>query len=251
MNLGTQIAEGKTKTIYAHLTDPALAIMVHKDKISAGDGARRNEIAGKGVLSGRTTANVFALLNREGINTHFVDAPEPTMMVVRQCSMLPIEVVMRRLATGSYLRRYPETVEGTRFDPLLVEYFLKDDARHDPQMDETEIAMQGVATSDEVAWMAEEGCRVFRILEHAWATYDVTLVDLKIEFGRTIAEPQDLLVADVIDNDSWRIWPGGSKENMLDKQFYRNMAQVTDAGLDDVRQRYEQVASLTDSWRQG
>lgn len=251
MNLGTKIAEGKTKIIYAHLDDPALAIMVHKDNISAGDGARRNEIAGKGVLSGRTTANVFALLNREGIKTHFVDAPESTKMVVRQCSMLPIEVVMRRLATGSYLRRHPEAVEGTRFEPLLVEYFLKDDARHDPQIDEGEIAAQGIATPDEVAWIAEEGCRVFGILERAWAAHNVTLVDLKIEFGRTTAEPKELLVADVIDNDSWRIWPGGHKENMLDKQVYRNMAQVTDAGLEDVRQRYEQVASLTDSWRQG
>lgn len=251
MNLGTKIAEGKTKIIYAHPDDPALAIMVHKDNISAGDGARRNEIAGKGVVSGRTTANVFTLLNREGITTHFIEAPEPTAMVVRQCTMLPIEVVMRRLATGSYLRRHPEAVEGTRFDPLLVEYFLKDDARHDPQIDEAGIAAQGIATIDEITWIAAAGCRVFRILEDAWAAHDVTLVDLKIEFGRTIADPNGLLVADVIDNDSWRIWPGGRKENMLDKQVYRNLPQVTDAGLDDIRQRYEQVAVLTDIWRAG
>jgi len=81
--LGPKLAEGKTKIIYAHPDDPALAIMLHKDSISAGDGARRNTITGKGALSGRTAANVFALLNSAGIATHFVAAPEPTVMVVR------------------------------------------------------------------------------------------------------------------------------------------------------------------------
>jgi len=99
--LGPLLAEGKTKIIYAHPDDPALAIMLHKDSISAGDGARRNTIAGKGALSGRTAANVFALLNRSGIVTHFVAAPEPTVMLVRRCRMIPIEVVTRRIATGS------------------------------------------------------------------------------------------------------------------------------------------------------
>src|SRR5262245_17544218 len=111
MDLGPKLAEGKTKIIYAHSADPHLAIMVQKDSISAGDGARRNTIAGKGALSGRTAANVFALLNRSGIATHFLESPEPTVMVVRRCQMIPLEVVMRRLATGSYLKRHPEVRE--------------------------------------------------------------------------------------------------------------------------------------------
>src|SRR6185436_3325912 len=150
MNLGSKLAEGKTKIVHAHPDDPALAIMLHKDSISAGDGARRNTIPGKGALSGRTAANVFALLNRAGIATHFVDSPEPTVMVVRRCAMIPIEVVMRRIATGSYLKRYTGIAEGTRFDPPLVEFFLKDDARHDPQLTPEQIAEQGIATADEV-----------------------------------------------------------------------------------------------------
>src|SRR6266508_5895716 len=134
MDLGPKLAEGKTKIIYAHPSESHLAVMVQKDSISAGDGARRNTIAGKGALSGRTAANVFTLLNRAGIVTHFVAAPEPTVMIVRRCDMIPIEVVMRRIATGSYLKLHPETAEGTRFEPPLVEFFLKDDARHDPQL---------------------------------------------------------------------------------------------------------------------
>jgi phosphoribosylaminoimidazole-succinocarboxamide synthase len=247
MDVGTKLAEGKTKIIYVHPHDPTLALMRHKDSISAGDGARRNVIEGKGALSGRTTANVFALLNRHGIATHFVDSPAPTEMVVRRCEMIPLEVVMRRLATGSYLRRHPEVAEGTRFDPPLVEFFLKDDARHDPQISPEEIVTQGIATSAEVEHCIAEGRRVFQTLESAWAEQDVTLVDLKIEFGRDANGA--LLVADVIDNDSWRIWPGGEKSRMLDKQVYRNMQEVTGAGLEAVRQRYEIVAEMTERWR--
>jgi phosphoribosylaminoimidazole-succinocarboxamide synthase len=247
MNLGPKLAEGKTKIVHAHPDDPALAIMLHKDSISAGDGARRNTIPGKGALSGRTAANVFALLNRAGIATHFVDSPEPTVMVVRRCAMIPIEVVMRRIATGSYLKRYTGIAEGTRFDPPLVEFFLKDDARHDPQLTPEEIAEQGIATADEVERMIAEGRRVCATLERAWADQDVTLVDLKIEFGRDADGV--LMVADMIDNDSWRIWPGGEKSRMLDKQIYRNMQQVTDEGLEQVRRTYETVAGMTDTWR--
>ncbi|NTU81500.1 MAG: phosphoribosylaminoimidazolesuccinocarboxamide synthase [Chloroflexales bacterium] len=251
MYLGQKLAEGKTKAVYAHPDDPGLAILVHKDGITAGDGARRSEIAGKGALAGRTTANVFALLDRAGVPTHFVSAPEPTVTVVRRCAMIPLEVVTRRLATGSYPRRHPEVPEGQRFDPPLVELFLKDDAAHDPLISEHEIVARGIASPDEVAQMAESARRVFTLLEGAWAAQDVTLVDLKIEFGRApsgSAAPTgaSLLVADVIDNDSWRIWPGGEKGRMLDKQVYRNAASVDEALLAEVRARYERVADLTE-----
>lgn len=247
MQLGEKLAEGKTKIVYAHPTDQELAIMVHKDGITAGDGARRNVIVGKGALSGRTAANVFSLLNRVGIPTHFIEAPEPTVMVVKRCTMIPVEVVMRRMATGSYLKRNPEVAEGTRFSPPLVEFFLKDDVNHDPQITAENMVFLGVASTEEVEQITAEGIRVFEALEQAWAEQDVTLVDMKIEFGRDTAGK--LIVADMVDNDSWRIWPGGEKDKMLDKQVYRNMAEVTEQGLEEIRQRYETVASLTDVWR--
>lgn len=246
MNLGEKLAEGKTKIVYAHPNDPTLAIIIHKDGISAGDGARRHIIPGKGALSGRTTANVFTMLNHAGVATHFVAAPEPTVMIVRRCAMIPLEVVNRRIATGSYIRRHPDVAEGTRFDPPLLEFFLKDDARHDPQITPEEIIAQGVASADEVERMASESRRVFLLIEEAWAAQDVVLCDLKIEFGRDASGA--LVVADVIDNDSWRIWPGGVKERMLDKQVYRNMPVVTEEGLEQVRRLYEEVAQRTDAW---
>jgi phosphoribosylaminoimidazole-succinocarboxamide synthase len=242
-SFGPLLAEGKTKRIYADPDDDTLVYMVSKDQITAGDGARRNELAGKARLSTITTANVFHLLNEENIATAFVEQVNDVTLLVRRCTMLPIEQVMRRIATGSYLKRHPEVSEGTRFDPLLVETFLKDDARHDPLISSEDIVTMGLATATEIEWMAGQGRRVFETLERAWATVDVTLVDLKIEFGR---DPEGhLLVADVIDNDSWRLWPGGDKTRMLDKQVYRNLKDVTAQDLQDIVDRYTLVADLT------
>jgi phosphoribosylaminoimidazole-succinocarboxamide synthase len=243
MQLEQILTEGKTKIVYAHPTEPNLVVLAHKDGITAGDGARRSAIPGKGVIAARTAANVLRLLNRSGIATHFVGAPEPHLTIVQRCTMLPLEVVMRRLATGSYLRRHPDIGEGTRFEPTLVEFFLKDDAAHDPQISAEAIVEQGIAPKADVTTMTSVGREVFAVIEQAWAAQDVTLVDLKIEFGYN--PDGQLLVADVIDNDSWRIWPGGNKAAMLDKQVFRNAQTVDDALLTDLKARYEQVADMT------
>lgn len=240
---GPLLAEGKTKQIYAHLHDPTLAYLVSKDRITAGDGARRDELVGKARWSTVTTANVFRLLNNAGIATHFVEQINETTLLVRKCTMLPLEHVQRRIATGSYLKRHPEVSEGTRFEPPVIETFLKDDARHDPQIWQEDILKMGLATQQEVAEMAVQGTQVFETLERAWASIAVTLVDLKIEFGRD--SQGHLLVADVIDNDSWRLWPGGDKTRMLDKQVYRNLPAVTAEDLQRIADRYALVAELT------
>lgn len=244
--LGDRLAEGKTKVIYAHPTDSALVYMVHKDSISAGDGARRNVIVGKGALSCHTTSNVFRALERAGILTHFVAEIDDTTMLVRACKMIPLEVVMRRIATGSYLKRHPEVSEGTRFEGPLVEFFLKDDANHDPFITPAAIETAGIASAEEVQAMTDTGRRTFEVMEAAWAAQNVTLVDMKIEFGRDVEGT--LLVADVIDNDSWRIWPEGQRGKMLDKQIYREMPEVDADGLNLILAKYQQVAALTEKF---
>jgi phosphoribosylaminoimidazole-succinocarboxamide synthase len=242
-DFGPLLADGKTKQLYACPGGDTLAYMVSKDQITAGDGVRRNQLVGKSRWSTITTANVFHLLNNENIETAFVERVNDTTLLVRRCTMLPIEQVQRRIATGSYLKRHPTVSEGTRFDPVLVETFIKDDANHDPQITAQDIVGRGLATATEVAWMADQGRRVFETLERAWAALHVTLVDLKIEFGRD--NRGNLLVADVIDNDSWRLWPNGDKEQMLDKQVYRNLPSVTEQDMQGIADRYAQVAALT------
>ena len=189
----------------------------------------------------RVAAVLGPFVTRVGV---FVDAPEDHITLVRRCRMIPLEVVVRRLATGSYLKRHPDVAEGTRFDPPLVEFFFKSDEAHDPLISREEIVARGIATAEEVEAMARIAREAFALLEAAWARQNVVLVDLKVEFGRDVRG--DLLLADVIDNDSWRIWPGGRKEAQLDKQVFRELPEVTDEGLRQVLENYAEVARRTD-----
>ncbi len=142
--------------------------------------------------------------------------------------MIPLEVVTRGIAAGSFVRRHPGVARGSILVPRVLEFFLKDDANHDPMIEPEAILAQNIATPPELGAMSELARIVFEILAHAWRRHDTLLVDLKIEFGR-IASGEgkgQLVVADVVDNDAWRVWPQGREELMLDKQLYRNLPEV-------------------------
>lgn len=245
---GAKLAEGKTKIVYAHPSDAKLLVLEHKDAITAGDGARRDELKDKGAISCRTTANVFEFLNKNGVATHFVSTDGHKRMVVHACEMIPLEVVRRRIATGSYLKRNPEVEEGEFFPEPVHEWFIKDDARHDPIATGQQIVKEGIASVEELKQMRAAAGEIFALLEKAWATQSVQLVDLKIEFGRRKSDGK-LVVADVIDNDSWRIWPEGRKEEMLDKQVYRNLPNITADDLKKLKGNYERVAQMTEAFK--
>jgi phosphoribosylaminoimidazole-succinocarboxamide synthase len=253
VNKGIEIARGKTKVLYEVPGQPAQVVVAQTDSISAGDGARRNEIAGKGRLAAQTTARVFRLLNLCGLPTHYLNGGEDddnNEMVVRRCNMLPLEVVVRGVAAGSFVKRNPAITRGMLLAPRVVEYFIKDDANHDPLISPEQIIAQNIAAPHEIAAMNEMARLTFEILSHAWRRRDVLLVDLKIEFGRLASGENQgqLAIADVIDNDSWRIWPQGREDLMLDKQMYRNLPVVDDAALAQVKQAYERVAEMTGSF---
>ncbi len=247
MNKGLEVARGKTKILYEKPGQPDVLIVRATDNITAGDGARRDEIAGKGRIAAKTTARVFRLLNLTGLPTHYLSGGEDdddNEMLVRRCTMIPLEVVVRGVAAGSLVRRKPGIARGSVLVPRMVEFFLKDDANHDPLIEPDEIVHRGIANAQEIGLMSEVARITFEILAHAWRRRETLLVDLKIEFGRLIGGEGrgNLVIADVIDNDSWRIWPQGREELMLDKQAYRNLETVTPADLDRVRDNYETVA---------
>ena len=231
MNKGIEIARGKTKVLYENPGQPHQLVVAQTDHISSGDGARRNAIAGKGRLAAQTTARVFRLLNLCGLPTHYLTGGEDddnNEMVVRRANMIPLEVVTRGVAAGSFVKRNPGLARGTLLVPRVVEFFFKDDANHDPLIAPDQIVARSIAAPQEVGIMSELARLTFDILSHAWRRRDVLLVDLKIEFGRLAGGENQgqLVIADVIDNDSWRIWPQGREELMLDKQMYRNLETV-------------------------
>ncbi len=272
----TLLAEGKTKRIWD--IGGGLVEVESKDDITAGDGARHDMMTGKAELATQTAVNCFKLLEYYGISNHFRSCVQTKTFTAVRVDMIPLELVARRVATGSYLKRRPDVTEGTIFGDLIVEFFEKDDAEHDPLVI-FDLASQrflrfkaGVPLSEGfIGEQAMEGSRfsnltgswilslivvtrrVFEALERAWAEQEVTLVDLKIEFGISHFT-RELLVADVIDNDSWRIWPGGKKEDMKDKQVYRNLDAELDPAakakeLGKIKENYGWVARATNAFR--
>ncbi|HEV3089451.1 MAG TPA: phosphoribosylaminoimidazolesuccinocarboxamide synthase [Candidatus Elarobacter sp.] len=255
MRKGHEIARGKTKVLYELDGQPDVLVVQQQDGITARDGERRDVIEGKGRIAAQTTARVFRLLNLAGLPTHYLNGGEDdddNEMLVRRAQMIPLEVVVRGVAAGSLVKRRPGIQRGSLLIPRLIEFFIKDDANHDPQIDVDAIVTQGLATASEVATMQELARITYEILAHAWRRRDALLVDLKIEFGRLASGEGkgQLVIADVIDNDSWRVWPQGREELMLDKQLYRNLDVVTPADLAQVRANYEQVADIVGTFPQ-
>jgi phosphoribosylaminoimidazole-succinocarboxamide synthase/phosphoribosylcarboxyaminoimidazole (NCAIR) mutase len=272
--LGAVLNEGKTKKIQQLNGSADLVALVSKDDITAGDGAKHDVISDKGRLANSTTCNVFRLLKACGLPVAFEEQDSPTSFIAPLCEMLPYEVVVRREAHGSYLKRHPHLSRGELFAKLIVEFYLKTKDKDwkgkplvadDPLMahvaDAGQIRLfnpakpiQGqepflVLTESEVFSKSDEAktfpemraiaCRAFLALEKAWQLEGGTLVDLKVEFGYDTKGR--LLLADVIDNDSWRVVESGS---YIDKQVYRD-----GGALDDVAEKYRRVAGITGHFR--
>lgn len=268
--LGTQVAEGKTKTIHLVKGNADLVTVLAKDDITAGDGAKHDIIPDKGRLATATTSNVFRLLKACGVPVAFIEQDSPISFTAPKCEMLPYEVVVRREAHGSYLKRNPHLTKGQLFPHLLVEFYLKTKDKNwngkplvadDPLMDYADGAPQirlfnpakplagqepfltlpvaEVFGRDEewkfFAEMRRVARQAFLALERAWQLEGGTLVDLKVEFG--FDTKGKLWLADVIDNDSWRVLESGA---YIDKQVYRD-----GGALDDVAAKYRHVADVT------
>lgn len=247
LKLGELVIEGKTKKVHKIVGEPGNVVLISKDRITAGDGARAHDMEGKAAISTATASRLFEFLNDVGVKTHFVRQNDERSFVARHCHMVPIEWVSRRVATGSFLRRNPGVNEGYRFCPPKLETFYKDDANHDPQWSTEQLVEAKLKCGsttigpEEVEIMLRTTRTVFEVLEKAWASLDCSLIDMKVEYG-VDSETGELLLADIIDSDSWRLWPSGDKRLMVDKQVYRNLKEVTAEDLQTVKRNFAWVA---------
>ncbi|KAM7012742.1 bifunctional phosphoribosylaminoimidazole carboxylase/phosphoribosylaminoimidazole succinocarboxamide synthetase [Tautogolabrus adspersus] len=247
LKVGQKLNEGKTKQIFELLDQPGLVLVQSKDQITAGNAVRKDQMEGKAAIANKTTSCVFKLLQESGVKTAFMKQHSDTAFIAAHCEMIPIEWVCRRVATGSFLKRNPGVKEGYRFSPLKMEMFFKDDANNDPQWSEeqlleTKFCLAGLAIGQcEVDIMNRSTVAIFEILEKAWATQNCTLVDMKIEFGVNV-KTKEIVLADVIDNDSWRLWPAGDRSQQKDKQVYRDLKEVTPEAMQMVKRNFEWVS---------
>nr|XP_043873583.1 multifunctional protein ADE2 isoform X1 [Solea senegalensis] len=247
LKMGQKLNEGKTKQIFELADQPGLVLVQSKDQITAGNAVRKDQMEGKAAIANKTTSCVFKLLQESGVKTAFVKQHSDTAFIAAHCEMIPIEWVCRRVATGSFLKRNPGVKEGYRFSPLKMEMFFKDDANNDPQWSEEQLleakfCLAGLTIGQcEVDIMNRSTVAIFEILEKAWATQNCTLVDMKIEFGVNV-KTQEIVLADVIDNDSWRLWPAGDRSQQKDKQVYRDLKEVTPEAMQVVKRNFEWVS---------
>jgi phosphoribosylaminoimidazole-succinocarboxamide synthase len=263
------LTEGKTKVILD--AGDGTVLIRSKDDITASDGTRHDVIDGKAASSTTTTCNVFRMLDANGVPTHFVEQLDPVTFRARNVEMIPLELVARRIATGSFLDRHPDLADGTVLPDLVFEVFEKDDASHDPLIEldfaqdvlrrfvpNTKAAVQlgddvtagdllreeplsrsrhATLTSDLLEQLRELTLRTFEIVEHAWGALGGTYFDFKIECGFD-RETGKLLVADVIDSDSGRLRFG---DRDMSKQAYRDGSQ----SLPEIKKNFDEVAELT------
>jgi phosphoribosylaminoimidazole-succinocarboxamide synthase len=212
---GELVYAGKAKSLYRTDT-PGELLVQFRDDITAFDGGKKDVITRKGAWNARVSAKLFGLLEENGIPTHFIRMDGDSAMIVRDLAMIPLEVIVRNRAAGSLVRRYPFT-EGTPLNPPVIVIDYKDDARHDPMINDDIIIALDLLSRDELATVREMALRVNEVLVRFFDSIGISLVDFKLEFGK---DRGNIVVGDEISMDSMRLWDKSTGES-LDKDVYR------------------------------
>lgn len=220
-----QLYEGKAKKVFK-TDDERYYIVDYKDDATAGNGAKRGTIEGKGPINNRVTNHLMALLEAQGVPTHFVKELSSRETLVKKVSILPLEVIVRNIAAGSLSQRLG-LPEGTRLAKTVLEYCYKDDALGDPFVNNYHIFAMGWATEQDLAEIAAYSFKINEILTAYLKDVGIELIDFKLEFGRT-PEGQ-IVLADEISPDTCRFWDTATGEKLDKDRFRRDMGGVEDA----------------------
>jgi len=220
-----KLYEGKAKIMY-ETDDEDLLIQEFKNDATAFDGKKKGVIKGKGRINNQVAGRLFTFLESYHIPTHYVKEQTDNVMVIKKLIMIPLEVVVRNIATGSYVKRY-SVKEGKPFERPLIEFFLKDDAKHDPLMTKDEILASALATPDELRLLQRYALKINAVLKAFFSRRKITLVDFKLEFGRT--KTGKVILGDEISPDTCRLWDAESGEKMDKDRFRHDLGKVEEA----------------------
>ncbi len=223
-----ELYAGKAKSVYA-TDDPDRVILQFRDDTSAFDGERMESLDRKGMVNNRFNAFIMETLAEAGVPTHFEKRLSDTESLVKKLEMIPVECVVRNLAAGGLVKRLG-VAEGQELNPPTFELFLKNDALHDPMINESLAETFGWATPEQLAEMKALTFRVNEVLKELFAEGGMLLVDYKLEFGLFHGK---IVLGDEFSPDGCRLWDAETREK-LDKDRFRQ-------GLGGVIEAYEEV----------
>ena len=220
-----QIYEGKAKKVYK-TDDPELYIVDYKDDATAFNGLKKGTIAGKGIINNKMSNRLMQMIEQKGVPTHFVRELSERETLVKKVSIVPLEVIVRNIAAGSFSKRYGVD-EGMVFEEPVIEFSYKNDALGDPLLNTDHALALKVATRAEIDTIKSYALKVNSILKAFWAECGITLVDFKLEFGKTT--DGSIILADEISPDTCRLWDSATGEKLDKDRFRRDLGGVEEA----------------------
>ncbi|AZT90257.1 phosphoribosylaminoimidazolesuccinocarboxamide synthase [Caldicellulosiruptor changbaiensis] len=216
--------EGKAKKIYETDVDD-IVIIEYKDDATAFDGTKRGIINEKGIVNNKISNHLFKLLESKGIPTHFIEQIDERRTAVKKVEIIPVEVIVRNIAAGSLCKRLG-LEEGTALKRPVLEFCYKNDALHDPQINEYHILALELATEEEINKIVEYSFKINQILREYLKKVNIDLIDFKLEFGRYKGS---IILADEISPDTCRFWDMNTKEKLDKDRFRRDLGNVEEA----------------------
>ena len=220
-----QLYEGKAKKVYA-TNDPDLVIVDYKDDATAFNGEKKGTIAGKGVINNKMTNFMFKMLEKEGVPTHLVEEISDRETIVKKVSIVPLEVIIRNVAAGSFSKRMG-VEEGKQLLCPILEYSYKNDDLGDPFINDYYALALGLATKEEIDTITKYAFKVNEFMLKFFKGLNIDLIDFKIEFGKT--SDGTIILADEISPDTCRFWDSTTHEKLDKDRFRRDMGGVEEA----------------------
>ncbi|MBP7319918.1 MAG: phosphoribosylaminoimidazolesuccinocarboxamide synthase [Lachnospiraceae bacterium] len=219
-----QLYEGKAKKVYA-TDDSDLVIVDYKDDATAFNGEKKGTIVGKGVINNRMTNYIFQEIEKAGVPTHFVREISDRETEVKRVEIVPLEVIIRNVAAGSFSKKLG-IEEGTKLLAPTLEFSYKDDALGDPMINDYYAIAIGAATREEIDKITEYAFKVNEFMKAFFLAAGIELIDFKVEFGRFHGE---IILADEVSPDTCRLWDVNTREKLDKDRFRRDMGNVEDA----------------------
>ncbi|GAA0077920.1 phosphoribosylaminoimidazolesuccinocarboxamide synthase [Clostridium sp. CTA-5] len=223
--------EGKAKKIYA--TDKSDEVIVYyKDDATAFNGEKKGQIEDKGVMNNEITSILFELLEKKGINTHFIKKLNDREQLCKKVEIIPLEVIVRNIAAGSMAKRLG-LEEGFKLKTTVFEFSYKDDELGDPLINSYHAVAIGAATFEEIDTILKMTAEINNVLKEVFLAQNINLIDFKIEFGK--CEDGTIVLADEISPDTCRFWDATTGEKLDKDRFRRDLGNVKDAYVEILK----------------